>query len=139
MTADTLKVHVAVVWLIVKSPRACLRLPAIRVTLEAGAVTQGKTQMIGLFEIAHEVLDGIPSGHGFDDELVGVGRPDVAIDAFDLPLVEMGASERHHPRGIGHEVLEDVLVQMTGDAKAIILFEVIGYFDRCHKAHEANG
>ena len=86
MTADTRKMHVAVVWVIVKSTRARLRLPAIRVTLEAGAVAQGKTQMIGLFEIANEVLDGIPSGHGFDDELVGVGRPDVAIDAFDLPL-----------------------------------------------------
>jgi hypothetical protein len=95
MTGDTLKMHVAVVWVIVKRTRARLRLSTIRVTLEAGTVAQGKTQMIGLFEIANEVLDSIPSGHGFDDELVGVGCSDVAIDAFDLPLVEMGASERH--------------------------------------------
>jgi hypothetical protein len=95
MTGDTFKMHVAVVWVIVKSTRARLRLSTIRVTLEAGAVAQGKTQMIGLFEIANEVLDGIPSGHGFDDELIGVGCPDVAIDAFDLPLVEMSASQRH--------------------------------------------
>jgi hypothetical protein len=139
MTGDTFKMHVAVVWVIVKSTRARLRLSTIRVTLEAGAVAQGKTQMIGLFEIANEVLDGIPSGHGFDDELVGVGGPDVAIDAFDLPLMEMSAGQRHHPRGVGHEVLEDVLVQMTGDAKSIILFEVIGYFHRGHKAHEPKG
>ena len=58
-------------------------------TFEAGAVAQRKTQMIRLFEIANEVLDGIPSGHGFDDELVGVGRPDAGVAAFDLPLVEM--------------------------------------------------
>ena len=128
MTGDTLKMHVAVVWIIVKSTRARLRLPAIRVTLEAGAVAQGKTQMIGLFEIANEVLDGIPPSHRFDYEFVGVGGSNVAIDTFDLPLVEMSASEHHHPRGVGHEVLEDVLVQMTGDAKSIILFEVIGDF-----------
>ena len=95
MTGDTLKMHVAVVWVIVKSTRARLRLPTISVTLEAGAVAQGETEMIGLFEIANEVLDGIPSGHGFDDELVGVGCSDVAIDAFDLPLMEMSARQRY--------------------------------------------
>ena len=95
MTGDTLKMHVAVVWVIVKSTRARLRLPTISVTLEAGAVAQRETEMIGLFEVANEVLDGIPSSQGFDDELVGVGCPDVAIDALDFPLVEMGASERH--------------------------------------------
>ena len=51
----------------------------------------------------------------------------------------MGTSERHHPRGVGHEVLENILVQMTGDTKAIILFEVIGDFHRCHKAHQTKG
>ncbi len=95
MAGDTLKPHIAVVGVVVKSPRARLRLPAIRVTLEAGTVAQGKTQMIGLFEIANEVLNGIPSGHGFDDKLVGVGCPNVAVDAFDLPLVMVGASQRH--------------------------------------------
>jgi hypothetical protein len=84
--------------------------------------------MVWLFEITNEVLDSIPSSHGFDDELVGVGRPDVAIDAFDLTFVEMGASESHHPRGIGHKVLEEILVQMAGDAEAVILFEIIGHF-----------
>ena len=43
MTCDTLKRHIAVVWVVVESPRACLRLPAICVTLEASAVAQGET------------------------------------------------------------------------------------------------
>jgi hypothetical protein len=139
MTGNALKVHVTVVGFIVKGPRARLRLPAIRVTLEAGAVTQRKTQMIGFFEVANDVLHGIPSSDGFDDEFVGESRADVAIDAFNLTLVEVGASERHHPRGIGHEVFEDVFVQMASDAKAIILFEVIGNFHRRDKAHETKG
>ena len=139
MTGDALEVHVTVVGLIVKGPRARLRLPAIRVTLEAGAVTQRKTQMIGFVEVANDVLDGIPSSDGFDDEFVSEGRSDVAIDAFDLTFVEMGASERHHPRRVGHEVFEDVFVQMASDAKAIILFEVISDFHRRDKAHETKG
>jgi hypothetical protein len=34
----------------------------------------------------------------------------MAIDAFDLPLVEMGPSQRHQLWGIGHEILEDLFV-----------------------------
>ena len=83
--------------------------------------------MIWLLEVANEILHRVPSGHGFDDEFVSVGCPNVAINAFDLPLVEMGAGERHQPRGVGHKVLEDFLVQVTGDAEVIILFDVIGH------------
>jgi hypothetical protein len=53
--------------------------------------------------------------------------------------MEMSAGQRHHPRAVGHEVLEDVLVQMAGDAKSIILFEVISDFHRSHKTHETQG
>jgi hypothetical protein len=139
MAGDAFKGHSAVVWVIVKGTRTRLRLAAIRVTFEAGAVAERKAQMVGLLEVANEILDRVPSGHGFDDKLIGVGRPDVAIDAFDLPLVKMGARKCHHLRGVGHEVLEELLVQMTGDAEAIILFEVIGHFHGRHKAHEAKG
>jgi hypothetical protein len=106
---------------------------------ETGPIAQGKAQMIGLLEVANEVLDGVPAGHGFDDELVGVGRPDVTIDAFDLPFVEMGAGKRHQPRGFSHKVLEELLMQMTGDAEAIIFLEVISHFHRRHKADKAKG
>jgi hypothetical protein len=95
MAGDTLEIHVAVVRVIVKRPLTRRRLAPIGVTFEAGAIPQGKTQMIGLLEIANEVLHRIPSSHGFDDELVGVGRPYVAIDALDLPLVEMSAGQRY--------------------------------------------
>jgi hypothetical protein len=128
MAHHTLKAQVAVVWIIVKGTGARLRLPTIRVTFQAGAVAQGKAQMVGLFEIADEVLDGIPSSHGFDDEFVGVGRPDVALDAFDLAFMEMGSGHGHQLRGVGHEILENLLMQMAGDTEAIILFEVIGHF-----------
>src|SRR5262245_34597756 len=133
MAGDTLKWHVAMVVVIVKGTCARLRLPAIRMTLEAGPVAQGKTQMVGLFEIANEILDGIPPGHGLDDELIGEGRPNVAVDAFDLPLVMVRARECHQAWGVGHEVLEDVLVQMARNAKSIILFEVVSYLHRSHK------
>jgi hypothetical protein len=49
------------------------------------------------------------------------------------------ARECHQAWGVGHEVLEDVLVQMAGDAKSIILFEVISDFHRSHKTHETQG
>ena len=139
MAGGALKGHIAVVWVIVKGTLTRLRLAAIHVTFKAGAVAERKAQMVGFLEVADEILNRVPSGHGFDDELIGVGRPDVAIDAFDLPFVEMGARQGHQPRGVGHEVLEDLLVQMTGDAEAIILFEVIGHFYGRHKAHDAKG
>jgi len=128
MTGNALKAHVQVVWFIVKGSRARPRLPAICVTFEAGAVAQRKAQVIGLLEVAEEILDRVPSGHGFNDKLIRVGRPNMAIDAFDLPLVEMSASERHQPRGVGHKVLEDFLVQMTSNTEAIIFFKIIGHF-----------
>ena len=139
MTGDALEVHVTVVGLIVKGPCARRRLPAIRVTLEAGAVTERKAQMIRFFEVTNDVLDGIPASDGFDDEFVSESRSNVAIDALDLTFMEVGASERHHARGVGHEVLENVFVQVASDAKAIILFKVISDFHRRDKAHETKG
>jgi hypothetical protein len=110
MAGDALERHITVVGVIVKRSRTRLRLPAIGVTLEAGTVTQRKAQMIGLFEIADEVLHGVPAGYGFDDEFVGVGRPDVAIDAFDFAFMKMRSGHRHETWHIGHEILEDILV-----------------------------
>ena len=51
----------------------------------------------------------------------------------------MGPGERHQTRGISHKVLQDVLMQMAGDAEAIIFFEIIGDLHGGHKADEAKG
>src|SRR6266540_5414812 len=121
MAGDALKLHVSVVWIVVKGLGAGLRLAAIGMAFEAGPVAEGKAQMVGVLEAPHEVPDRVPAGNGLNDQLVGERRPDVAVNALNLPLIGMGTGEGDQLRGIGHKVLEDLLVEVAGDAEAIIL------------------
>src|SRR5262249_7358467 len=123
MAGDALKLHVSVVWIVVKGLGAGLRLAAIGMAFEAGPVTEGKAQMVGVVEAPHEVPDRIPAGDGLDDQLIGECRPDVALNTLDLPLLSMGTGEGDQLWGIGHKVLEDLLVEMARNTETIILLE----------------